>query len=124
MPEIKDALEESFDVSFGHVEPTNKRLLIAVDSSGSMTYKAISASGSPLGATYQVACAMATILARIERGNAHVIDVDTAVHASRITARPNLREIDAWRPSGGGTDLSLPFSHAGRSASNSTACSS
>src|SRR4029077_5574234 len=56
--------------------------------------------------------AMATIMARIERRNTHVIDVDTSVHASKITSRTNLREIDGWRPSGGGTDLSLPFSHA------------
>ncbi|WP_034263581.1 TROVE domain-containing protein [Actinospica robiniae] len=112
VPEIKDSLEEAFDLSFGHVEPSNKRLLIAVDSSGSMTFRSMMASGSPLGTTYQVACTMATILARIERGNAYVIDVDTAVHASRITPRTNLREIDAWQPSGGGTDLSLPFSYA------------
>ncbi|MBR7839564.1 TROVE domain-containing protein [Actinospica durhamensis] len=112
VPQIKDALEEAFDLSFGHIEPSGKRLLIAVDSSGSMSYGSMTASGSPLGTAYQVACAMATILARIERANAHVIDVDTVVHASRITPRTNLREIDTWRPSGGGTDLSLPFSHA------------
>jgi 60 kDa SS-A/Ro ribonucleoprotein len=34
------------------------------------------------------------------------------VHPSRVTARTNLREIPTWRPSGGGTDLSLPFSYA------------
>jgi 60 kDa SS-A/Ro ribonucleoprotein len=110
VPAILDALEESYDASFGHVEPSGKRLLIAIDSSGSMGTP-VSMSGSPLGTAYQVGCAMAAILVRIERGNAHVIDVDTSVsvHASRITARTNLREIDTWRPSGGGTDLSLPF---------------
>jgi hypothetical protein len=41
-----------------------------------------------------------------------VIDVDTKVHLSRVTARTRLREIESWRPSGGGTDLSLPFTHA------------
>jgi 60 kDa SS-A/Ro ribonucleoprotein len=112
VPAILDALEEAFDVSFGHVEPSGKRWLIAVDSSGSMAWGSVMASGSPLGTTYQVGCAMATIMVRIERGNAHVIDVDTSVHASKITARTNLREIDHWRPSGGGTNLSLPFSHA------------
>ncbi len=30
----------------------------------------------------------------------------------RVTARTNLREVATWRPSGGGTDLSLPFSWA------------
>jgi 60 kDa SS-A/Ro ribonucleoprotein len=42
----------------------------------------------------------------------HVIDVDTRVHPSRVTARTRVREIGSWRPSGGGTDLSLPFTHA------------
>ena len=52
---------------------------------------------------------MAVMLARIERGNVHVIDVDTTTHASKVTPRTNLREIASWVPSGGGTDLSLPF---------------
>jgi 60 kDa SS-A/Ro ribonucleoprotein len=54
---------------------------------------------------------MAAILKRIEGGNVHVIDVDTKVHTSRVTARTRVREIGSWRPSGG-TDLSLPFTHA------------
>jgi 60 kDa SS-A/Ro ribonucleoprotein len=112
VPAILDALEEAYDASFGYTEPSGKRWLIAVDSSGSMSHASLTASGSPLGSAYQVGCAMATIMARIERDFAYVIDVDTAVHESRITARTNLREIDHWRPSGGGTDLSLPFSHA------------
>lgn len=112
VPAISDALEDAFDASFGHAEPSGKRLLVAVDSSGSMSWASVMASGSPLGTCYQVGCTMAAILARIERGNAHVIDVDTMVHASRITARTNLREIAQWAPSGGGTDLSLPFAWA------------
>lgn len=112
VPAIRDALEEAFDLSFGHVEPSGKRLLVAVDASGSMTWGQVTASGSRLGMTYHVACAMATIIARIERGNAHVIDVDTTVRPSQITARTNLREIDGWRAAGGGTDLGLPFAYA------------
>jgi 60 kDa SS-A/Ro ribonucleoprotein len=54
---------------------------------------------------------MAVMLARIE-ADVHVIDVDTAVHASKVTPRTNLREIASWEPSGGGTDLSLPFTWA------------
>jgi 60 kDa SS-A/Ro ribonucleoprotein len=48
---------------------------------------------------------MAVMLARIERGNVHVIDVDSSVHASKVTPRTNPREIASC----GGTDLSLPF---------------
>ncbi|MER5326162.1 TROVE domain-containing protein [Streptosporangium roseum] len=112
VPAIRDALEEAYEASFGHIEPTGKRLLVAVDSSGSMSYAGVTSGGSRLGTVYEVACAMAVMLARIERDNLHVIDVDTAVHASKVTPRTNLREIASWRPSGGGTDLSLPFTWA------------
>ncbi|MEU6741895.1 TROVE domain-containing protein [Streptosporangium sandarakinum] len=116
VPAVMDALEETYELSFGSVEPTGKRLLIAVDSSWSMS--AVSSSGgvvvggSVIGSPYEVGCAMAVMLARIERGDAHVIEVDTGVHASRITPRTNLREIGTWQASGGGTDLSLPFTWA------------
>lgn len=117
VPAISDALEEAYELSFGHVQPSGRRLLVAVDSSGSMSGAwgaAVTVGGSPIGSPYEVGCAMAVIMARIERGNAHVIDVDTSVHASRVTARTNLREIASWRPSGGGTNLALPFSWACR----------
>lgn len=113
---ISDALEEAYELCFGHVEPSGRRLLVAVDSSGSMTMSSsrVMLGGSPLGSAYEIACGMAVIMSRIEKGNVHVIDVDTAVHASRVTPRTNLREIANWRPSGGGTNLSLPFLWAQR----------
>jgi 60 kDa SS-A/Ro ribonucleoprotein len=114
--EISDALEEAYELSFGHVQPSGKRMLVAVDSSGSMSgawgRSQLTLGGSPLGSPYEVGCAMAAVLKRIEGGNVHVIDVDTQVHSSRITARTRLRDIGSWPPSGGGTDLSLPFTHA------------
>ncbi|QFG24278.1 TROVE domain-containing protein [Actinomadura sp. WMMB 499] len=112
VPEVVDALEEAYELSFGHVGPSGRRLLIAVDSSGSMTWQSVHSGGAPLGTCYEVANAMAVILNRIEGSNVHVIDVDTSVHASKVTARTNLREIGGWRASGGGTDLSLPFAWA------------
>ena len=91
-------------------------MLVAVDSSGSMSgswgWNQLTLGGSPLGSPYEIGCAMAAILKRIEGGNVHVIEVDTQVHTSRITTRTVIREIGLWRPSGGGTDLSLPFTHA------------
>jgi 60 kDa SS-A/Ro ribonucleoprotein len=110
--EISDALEGAYSLSFGHTEPSGRRVLVAVDSSGSMSWWQVAAGGSPLGTAYQVGCAMAAMVKRIEGECAHVIDVDTAVRNSRITVRTNLREIASWQPSGGGTDLSLPFAHA------------
>ncbi|MES9539674.1 TROVE domain-containing protein [Actinomadura sp. NPDC000600] len=112
VPAIADALDEAYELSFGHMEPSGRRLLIAVDSSGSMSWGGVRHGGTTLGSCYEVGNAMAVILHRIEGGDCHVIDVDTAVHASRVTARTNLREIGSWRPSGGGTDLSLPFQWA------------
>lgn len=115
---ISDALEEGYELAFGSVEPSGKRLLLAVDSSGSMSGRwgpsQVVYGGSPLGSPYEIANAMAVILARIEAGNVHVIDVDTSVHASKVTRRTNLRELAHWEPSGGGTNLSLPFEYAER----------
>ncbi|MFI6395714.1 TROVE domain-containing protein [Nonomuraea sp. NPDC050540] len=121
VPAILDALEETYELAFGTVEPSGKRLLIAVDSSGSMSSQwssGVVVGGSTIGSPYEVGCAMAVMLSRIEKGNVHVIDVDTSVHASKVTPRTNLREIARWRPSGGGTDLSLPFTWAKRERLN------
>ncbi|MFC4909716.1 hypothetical protein [Actinomadura gamaensis] len=52
---------------------------------------------------------MAMTVSRIEQGNCHVIDVDTQVQPSRIRRRTSLSDVASWRPSGGGTDLALPF---------------
>jgi len=111
--QIVDALADAYELSFGAVQPSGKRLLVAVDSSGSMTQWAqVVSSGFPLGSGYEVANAIAAMLARIEGKNVHVIDVDTAVHRSKVTPKTSLRELATWRGSGGGTDLSLPFSWA------------
>jgi 60 kDa SS-A/Ro ribonucleoprotein len=112
VPAVVDALESAYELSFGNVVPAGRRLLVAVDSSGSMTGHQVAANGTRLGSAYEVANTVAVMLARIEGANLHVIDVDTAVHSSRVTPRASLREIAGWRPSGGGTDLSLPFSWA------------
>ena len=109
---ISDALEIAYDLSFGSVAPAGKRTLVAVDSSGSMSALTVVSSGSPLGRAYEVASTIAVMLARLEGGTMHVIDVDTAVHPSRVTPRTNLREVASWRPSGGGTNLALPFTWA------------
>jgi len=111
---ICDALETAYDLSFQAATPSGKRLLVAVDCSGSMAggWMVVSG-GSPLGTPYEVANAIAVLFARIEP-DLHVIEVDTQVHRSRVTPRANLREVAGWRPAGGGTDLSLPFTWAQR----------
>jgi hypothetical protein len=104
-----DALEEAFELSFGSVEPNGRRLLVAVDASGSMYGSAakslgygmgfpdVVTAGSRLGTPYEVANTMAVMLARTERGNVHVIEVDTEVHPSRRRRGP----ICARSPPGG-----------------------
>jgi hypothetical protein len=39
--------------------------------------------GSPLGSPYEVGCAMAAVIKRIEGGNVHVIDASQALAAYR-----------------------------------------
>ena len=111
VPEVSDALEDAWDKSFGHVDPSGRRLVVAVDSSGSMS-NTLTMGATPLGTRYEVACAMALMLKRTEGDNVHVIDVDLSARQSRITRRTNLREITTWPAPGSGTDLSLPFSYA------------
>jgi 60 kDa SS-A/Ro ribonucleoprotein len=112
VPAVVDALETAHELSFGNVVPSGRRLLVAVDSSGSMTGNQVAANGTRLGSAYEVASTVAVMLARIEGAGLHVIDVDTSVHASPVTPRASLRQVADWRPSAGGTNLSLPFTWA------------
>ena len=120
---ITDALAEAYELSFGAVEPSGKKLLVAVDSSGSMDFspakypqyytwaRGVVANGSSLkGSVYEIANTLALMTMRIE--NAHAIDVDTSVHASKLTPKTSLREIKGWEPSGGGTNMALPMQWA------------
>lgn len=109
---VVDALERAYELSFGHVEPSGRRLLVAVDSSGSMSGSQVYSGGSQLGSTYEIANMMAIMLARIEGANAHFIDVDTSVHASKVRPGASIPEIMRAHPGGGGTNMSLPFIHA------------
>lgn len=112
LPAVCDALEEAWELSYGHVEPSGRRLLIAVDASASMSCKQVLANGTPVGTTYKVANTLAMIMMRVERGNAHCIEVTTEMRPSPITARTSLAEIQGRRPYGGGTDLAVPFTWA------------
>ena len=108
---IVSALNDAFYLSFANVVPTNKRLLIAVDTSGSMGWGNI---GSMPGMSlHKAAGAMALITAKTEP-NHHIIGVDTRVLELPIS--PSQRLDDVVRIldgiGGGGTDLSLPMQYA------------
>src|SRR5262249_54476660 len=64
--EITDALDEAFYLSFAAVEPSGKRLLIAIDTSGSMSSSGARVNGIPNLSCHQAAGAMAMVTARSE----------------------------------------------------------
>lgn len=67
---IVDALDEAFYVSFGNVEPTGKRMLLALDVSGSMTGPEIA--GMPGISPRVGSAAMAMVTARTEKQH-HIV---------------------------------------------------
>jgi 60 kDa SS-A/Ro ribonucleoprotein len=106
---VVDALDAAFYTAFANVEPTGKRMLVAIDSSGSMTYARIA--GSPL-TPMQAAGAMALVTLAVEP-DAEVIAFDTRVYTPALSARQRLDDVvKMLSVMGGGTDLSLPWSHA------------
>lgn len=120
--EIVDALDEAFYASFQTVEPTGKRILLALDVSGSMRDGAIA--GCP-GLTPRVAsAAMAMVTARTEN-NWHCIGYTSSggsyysgrgfgVTPIDISPRQRLDDVIQLieRLPMGGTDCALPFIYA------------
>lgn len=99
---ILSCLEDAYDLAFNNVTPTNKRLMIGIDISGSMDKACV---GSPIPAI-TAAAAMAITLARLEP-HATVIQFDTEYrNFVNITKRTGIASLQ--QASGGGTDLSAP----------------
>jgi 60 kDa SS-A/Ro ribonucleoprotein len=105
---VVDALDAAFYTAFGNVTPTNKRLLVAVDSSGSMTSGRIA--NTPLTAL-QAASAMALVTVAVEP-KAEVISFDTSVKSWALSSRQRLDDVMRAWGRGGGTDMSLPWGWA------------
>jgi hypothetical protein len=79
---IVDALNNAFYLSFGNVVPTGKRILLAIDTSGSMHGSVVN--GIP-NMNLHVACgAMAMVTAKVEQ-QYHIIGVDTRVQELPIS---------------------------------------
>lgn len=70
VPSIVDALDKAFYLSFGSLQPTNKRHLLALDVSGSMQGALIA--GLPGVDCSLASCAMAMVTAAVEP-NTHII---------------------------------------------------
>lgn len=103
---IASAIEDAFNTSFGFIEPSNKRTLVALDVSGSMSQMA---SGLDLSCA-QVAAAMAMSIIRSEkktliRGFSHQfvdLDISATDSLSQVMRKVQSRNF-------GSTDCSLPM---------------
>jgi 60 kDa SS-A/Ro ribonucleoprotein len=103
--QIVDALDAAFYAAAANVIPTGKRLLVAIDVSGSMQAPVM---GAPVSAA-EAAAAMALVLARTEPGHV-VLGVNTGPVELRISPKMRLdAAMNTVRQAlGGGTDLSVP----------------
>lgn len=111
-PIIVDALNVGYHLAFANVEPSNKRTLLAVDVSGSMSYN--NALGLDLSAA-QVSGAMAAAIAKVEP-HYEIMGFATEFRNLGITANMDLRTImgKVQNVNFGGTDCSLPMTWAQR----------
>lgn len=105
---IVDALEEGYKLSFGNVEPSNKRIVLALDISGSMGSGEIV--GIP-GLTPRVgSCAMAQITYHIEK-QVEFLAFTTDISRIDISKHTSLNDLVEYtsKLKMGGTDCALPM---------------
>ena len=108
--EVTDALDAAFYLAFENVEPTNRRIYLAIDASGSMQSSAVN--GSPFLTAAMAAAAMAMCLARAEKSAVIAAFHERVWHVD-ISPKDRLdRAVDAIRREPRGTDASLPFADA------------
>lgn len=106
---IVAALDDAFYKSFANVEPANKRTLIGLDVSGSMS--------SPMGGSAlsvaEAAAAMCMVTARTEP-KCHIFGFAQTFRDLGITARDSLDDVltKTTRQNFGSTDCSLPMIYA------------
>lgn len=110
---VVDALDEAFYMSFDNVLPTGKRIVLAVDTSGSMSSLwSGSVAGVPGLSPQKAAAAMAMMIARTENEYA-VLGFDHRLRGIPVSPRQRLDDVIKNLPAdGGGTDASLPIKYA------------
>jgi 60 kDa SS-A/Ro ribonucleoprotein len=127
---VSNALDDAFRLAFQNVEPTGKRVLVAVDVSGSMTMAQVE---NTMLTAANVSTAMAFVTALTEP-KSEIIGFDwnpgrgrythplyatraaaspTGVYEYKVAGDERLRDFQArFANPGGGTDLALPFEWA------------
>lgn len=111
VPQIVDALDEAFHLSFKNVTPTGKNMLLALDCSGSMDCGNVT--GIEALNPRTAAAAMAMVTARTEP-NYQFIGFSTTIIPLNITAKDSLDDVveKMKRVNFGGTDCSQPMLYA------------
>lgn len=107
---VVDALDDAFRLAFGAVEPTNKRIMLALDISASMTWGFIA--GMAL-TPREASAAMALVTASAEN-NYLVTGFTSGIMPLDITGRMRLQDAIRYMEGlpHGGTDCSLPMIYA------------
>jgi 60 kDa SS-A/Ro ribonucleoprotein len=104
--DIVDALNSAFYKSFKYIEPTNKRYLLALDVSASMTWT----NSDDFLAPYQITAAMSLATKNVEK-KCHIIAFDDAISSVNISPRDRLDSVmkKMTNQSFAVTDCSLPM---------------
>jgi 60 kDa SS-A/Ro ribonucleoprotein len=107
---VTDALEQAFYASFGNLQPTGKRTLLALDVSSSMDWETLA--GSPL-TPREASSALALVTLTTEK-QVHVTAFQETVTPLNLSACQRLDDV-ILRVSGlpfGGTNCALPMLYA------------
>lgn len=105
---IVDALQETFELSFMSVVPSGKKLLVAVDVSGSMNSPNVAKLAlSPK----EVAAALTSTLLKSEKDVEVMYFTDKAIEA-KIGKRSSYKEVLESTRITGNTDCAVPFTYA------------
>ena len=109
VPAVVDALNDAFYAAFGYIEPSGKRILYGIDTSGSMWWDSSMIRSTPICAA-EGAAVIAMACARVE-SDYHITAFSHNMRHIGITNRTRLD--DALRimmkSGGGGTNCSLPM---------------
>jgi len=106
VPQVVDALDSAFDLSFGNIVPTGKRFILGIDVSSSMSTQI---NGSPISSA-EAAAAFAMITARTEPAYG-VFGFTDRFQDLKVTARDSLATVctKVQQRNFGSTDCAVPL---------------